>query len=317
MWSCAVVVVHPEDQRAERALLLAEPERRHHRVRRAHPLDLHHARCARPAGTARRTAWRSRPRRCRSSHWPASPGSGVIGVSCDRVGSPARTAARAARCTGARSSTSSPSASRSNATSSAGVSWRRRSTREAAGWIRCDRRSNSWTPSTTTIISPSSTSRSCGSVEHLLDHVGEVAVHRLAVAALQVHVVAVAEDDRAEAVELRLVAPARRPRAAPAPTWPAAASWAASAEASSRRRAPAEDAPAARGRRAAARSRWRSAACARVGDRRARAGRSRRPRRPARRAARPARGGPCGTSRACGRARGRGARWRSRRGRRS
>ena len=30
--------------------------------------------------------------------------------------------------------------------------------REAAGWMRCDRRSNSCTPSTTTIISPSSTS---------------------------------------------------------------------------------------------------------------------------------------------------------------
>ncbi len=44
--------------------------------------------------------------------------------------------------------------------------------------------------------------------QHLLDHVGEVPVHGLAVAALQVHVVPVAEDDRAKAVELRLVAPA-------------------------------------------------------------------------------------------------------------
>ena len=37
------------------------------------------------------------------------------------------------------------------------------STREAAGWMRWESRSNSWTPSTTTIISPSSTSRSFGS----------------------------------------------------------------------------------------------------------------------------------------------------------
>ena len=47
-----------------------------------------------------------------------------------------------------------------------------------------------------------------GQREDVGDHLGEVAVHRLAVAALQVHVVAVAEHDRAEAVPLRLVAPA-------------------------------------------------------------------------------------------------------------
>ena len=45
-------------------------------------------------------------------------------------------------------------------------------------------------------------------LEHLLDDVREVAVHRPAVAALELDVVAVAEDDRPEAVELGLVAPA-------------------------------------------------------------------------------------------------------------
>src|SRR4051812_30957575 len=38
----AVVVVEPQDQRSERPLLLAEAERRHHRVRRADALDLDH-----------------------------------------------------------------------------------------------------------------------------------------------------------------------------------------------------------------------------------------------------------------------------------
>src|SRR3954452_15282843 len=44
--------------------------------------------------------------------------------------------------------------------------------------------------------------------EDVGDDLGEVAVHRLAVAALEGHVVAVAEHDRAEAVPLRLEAPA-------------------------------------------------------------------------------------------------------------
>jgi hypothetical protein len=45
-------------------------------------------------------------------------------------------------------------------------------------------------------------------LQHLLRDLGEVAVHRLAVPALELHLVSVLEDDRAEAVELRLVAPA-------------------------------------------------------------------------------------------------------------
>src|SRR5215211_2705818 len=38
----AVVVIQPQDQRADRPLLLAEAERRDDRVSRADPLDLHH-----------------------------------------------------------------------------------------------------------------------------------------------------------------------------------------------------------------------------------------------------------------------------------
>ena len=46
-----------------------------------------------------------------------------------------------------------------------------------------------------------------GQREHVRDDLREVPVHRLAIAALEVHVVAVAEGDGAEAVPLRLVAP--------------------------------------------------------------------------------------------------------------
>ena len=45
MWpttQVAVVVVEPEDERADGALLLAEAEGHHHCVERADPLDLHH-----------------------------------------------------------------------------------------------------------------------------------------------------------------------------------------------------------------------------------------------------------------------------------
>ncbi len=47
-----------------------------------------------------------------------------------------------------------------------------------------------------------------GQCEDELDDLGEVAVHRTAVAALQLDVVAVPEHDRAKAVPLGLVAPA-------------------------------------------------------------------------------------------------------------
>ena len=44
--------------------------------------------------------------------------------------------------------------------------------------------------------------------QHLRDHLREVAVHRPPVATLEVHVVAVAEHDRAKPVPLRLEPPA-------------------------------------------------------------------------------------------------------------
>ena len=47
-----------------------------------------------------------------------------------------------------------------------------------------------------------------GERQHELDDVREIAVHRPAVAALEMYLVAVAEDDRPEAVPLRLIAPA-------------------------------------------------------------------------------------------------------------
>ena len=203
----AVLVVHPEDQRADGALLLAEAEGGDHAVGRADALDLDHALALARAGTARRPPWRSRPPRCRSatcrraSRVARSPGSAA----------PARRrpprAARGAPRRAARAASSSPSASRSKATNAAGVSRASFSTREAAGWMRWESRSNSWTPSTITTISPSSTSSLGAHRRHLLHDLGEVAVHRAPVAALEVHLFAVPEDDRAEAVPLGLVAP--------------------------------------------------------------------------------------------------------------
>ena len=63
-------------------------------------------------------------------------------------------------------------------------------------------------------ISPSSTQRAGSCAEQRLAQLGEVAVERLLVAALEQQLVAVAEDERAKAVPLRLEDPARRRRGA-------------------------------------------------------------------------------------------------------
>ena len=54
-------------------------------------------------------------------------------------------------------------------------------------------------------ISPSTTQPSGSAVEEELVQLGEVAVERPQIAALDVHLAAAAKDDRAEAVPLRLV----------------------------------------------------------------------------------------------------------------
>ena len=82
-------------------------------------------------------------------------------------------------------------------------------------------------------------------LEHLLHDVREVAVHRPAVAALELDVVAVAEHDRPEAVELGLVAPALALGQLLAELRELRLQRRLQRQTSSRRDAPSEDAPAA------------------------------------------------------------------------
>ena len=76
--------------------------------------------------------------------------------------------------------------------------------RDSAGWIRSWSTSNSSFGPTATNSSPSSTHRSGSCSRIAVDDLGEVAGERLGVARGQLHLVAVAEDDAAEAVPLRL-----------------------------------------------------------------------------------------------------------------
>ena len=71
--------------------------------------------------------------------------------------------------------------------------------------MRCSRASKSSRSPAAMTISPSTTHRSGSLALQRLDHLGEVAGQRLLVAAGQLHLVAVAEDDAAEAVPLGLV----------------------------------------------------------------------------------------------------------------
>ena len=81
-------------------------------------------------------------------------------------------------------------------------------TRDAAGWMRSSSASNWSAPSPAITTSPSSTQRSGSWRLERLGELGEVAVERLEVAALDVDLVAVAEHDRPEAVPLGLEQPA-------------------------------------------------------------------------------------------------------------
>jgi len=85
----------------------------------------------------------------------------------------------------------------------AGVSTLRRSIRDSAGWMRLPRTPNSWPPSSLRI-----NDLAVDHVTALGEHqLGEIALQRLAVARLQVDLVAVHERERAKAVPLGLVGP--------------------------------------------------------------------------------------------------------------
>src|SRR4029078_4141272 len=107
---------------------------------------------------------------------------------------------------------------------SAGVSPASRATRLAAGWMRCCSAQKSRPPSPATTISPSITARG-GALRRTgsttagtdlapdgLDHLREVPRHRPFLAAADLHLVAVAKDDRAKAVPFGLVELAGRDR---------------------------------------------------------------------------------------------------------
>ena len=90
---------------------------------------------------------------------------------------------------------SSPSASRSQATNDAGVSAASIRTRDAAGWIRSSSASKASAALGAITTSPSSTQRSGKLGLERLGELGEVAVERLEVPALGEHLVPVTEDD--------------------------------------------------------------------------------------------------------------------------
>jgi hypothetical protein len=121
----------------------------------------------------------------------------------------ARAGPAARRCGRSRRS-SSPAASRSKATNEAGDCLAAsRATRDAAGCRR------SWSASKSSPPGPGDhdlavehAARRAAAPAARSSQLGEVAVERLEVAALDVDVAAVAEDERAEAVPLRLVDPA-------------------------------------------------------------------------------------------------------------
>ena len=198
----AGVVVEPEDQRADGALLLARAVADDHRVDRAHALDLHHPGRARPGGRARAGPWPPRPRRCAAMARPRRR-SRVSGVQSMPIEHSASSSARRS----ANGSSSSDSSSQ-----------REQVERDVAGRrlaraSMLDPRRGRVDP----LLERVEVLAAVGAVDHDLavEHVaarweaqlGEVARERLAAARLDHALVAVDEHDRAEAVVLRLVRP--------------------------------------------------------------------------------------------------------------
>ena len=115
-------------------------------------------------------------------------------------------AARGARRTGCRADRGRLG-KRSKKTIDAGICSASSFTREAAGWMRSCSASKSSPPPLATTSSPSSTHRGGQLRRERLEQLGEVAVERIFVAALDEDLVAVAEHESAEAVPLGLEDP--------------------------------------------------------------------------------------------------------------
>ena len=128
-----------------------------------------------------------------------------------RIGDDLARDVRGARRTGGRGGRPPPSARQSKATNEAGDCSASIRTRDAAGWMRSSSESKSSPPSGRAITtSPSSTKRASGppSASSGACELREVSVQGLEVARLEVDLGAVAKDEGAEAIPLRLVAPA-------------------------------------------------------------------------------------------------------------
>ena len=211
----ALVVEQPEQQRPDvrAGPVLVPPEPGHDAVGGALVLDLEHRPLARQVGAVEPlgddAVEARRPRSGRTSRRPA-PRSRVAGVRWTGGVAPPRTASSRARRSpwGTSRRSSSPSASRSQATNDAGDSAASIRTRDSAGWIRSSSASNSSAPSRAITTSPSSTQRSGSWALSGLGELGEVAVEGLEVPALRVDLVAVAEDEGPEPVPLGLEQPA-------------------------------------------------------------------------------------------------------------
>ena len=198
----AVVVVQAQDQRAERALLLAGAPADHHRVDRAHALHLHH-----PGALARTVGGVE----LLGDHAlrALEPRLGLRAVErarrqVERLARRASRAARAGARTAHRAAPRRPArAGRTRRTAPASPRPAVR-TRDSAGWMRCWSASNSWRPSVAQDHQLA--------VEHVLarrePQFREIAPQRPPVARLEEVLVAVHERDRPEPVPLRLVRPA-------------------------------------------------------------------------------------------------------------
>ena len=157
--SCPGLVVEPEDQRADRACLLARAVTGDHRVDRADALDLDHRRAlARCVGGGHALG--------EDALGPAQPGLG-LGRGA-RPSAPARCRQVAAAPAGAgarqrapRAATHRPRRAGRRRCSARGSAAESISIREAAGWIRCESASkssgSSESGSASITISPSST----------------------------------------------------------------------------------------------------------------------------------------------------------------
>ena len=204
----SLVVVEAEQQRPHALAVLVPAEAADHAVGRAVVLHLEHGPLVLEVGAVDRLghhAVEPGPSK-RSNH---SCGQRRVGRGRGEVDGGLAFAATFSSCArrsanGVRRRSSSPRARRSKATKEAGVSSASMRTRDSAGWMRCSSASKSspegWDDDLAVDHAPLGELR-----PHGVEQLGEVPGEGPLVAAAELDLVAVAEDDAAEAVPLRLV----------------------------------------------------------------------------------------------------------------